>query len=285
MIIDEIGGFSDFVEKWNFGWIPKFWNHIFYISTSPAPPSELFILGSYGSIDIGFIDEIHLTDRWSMNNTKLSLPSKIASPILHPIFDNREFIPIACLMETEQWLPIYGKIAIKLRILTLKKLPHSRTSGDDPSKKRTFMPIIWIDGRVLIDGTMPLIGREEAFCDDGKKSLFDLCVCIYGRNKCLCRIEISHFFICSYRVGDVGAFDFAFIFESVGMDDIDDGSSRSMIFYDFLCMTVRMWSTSFCGEENSNIFFVSIVIMDHRENSFLDHIIGFRIYRDNDDML
>lgn len=89
MIIDEIGSFSDFFPFWDIFCFHELWYDILDVGTSPAPASELLILRSDGSIEIGFVDEIHLAYGRCVDDTKSPTPSEVASPVLEAIFDDR----------------------------------------------------------------------------------------------------------------------------------------------------------------------------------------------------
>lgn len=89
MIIYEIGGLADFFPFWDIFRFHELWYDILDVSTSPAPAPELLILGSDGSIEIGFVDEIHLAYGRCVDDTKSPTPSEVASPVLEAIFDDR----------------------------------------------------------------------------------------------------------------------------------------------------------------------------------------------------
>lgn len=261
MIIDQVGGFSYFFKDSDVFWGEKFWNYIFDIGTSPAPSSELFVLGTDTSIDRSLIDEIHLANSWSVDDSKSSIPSEIASPVLHPIFHDRIFIPIVCPLKTQERLAIDGKISIKFWILTLKKLPHSCPSCDNARKKCSLIPVVRINWSELVDGSMSLIGREKSLGDNRKKSFLNLCVRVDCWNKSMSRVEWLHFLVGLNRIGDICSFYFSFVFEPIRMNDIDDCPLTSMVFYNLFCMLWRVRSTSFGCKKDGYILFILVFIL------------------------
>ena len=89
MIVDEICRFSDLLTSGDIFLSQKLWDDILDISTSPTPASELLILRSHCPVEIGLVDEIHLTYRRSMDDAKSASPSEVAPPVLKTIFDDR----------------------------------------------------------------------------------------------------------------------------------------------------------------------------------------------------
>jgi hypothetical protein len=189
MIIYEIYSFADFFYFWYRFCFLEFWYHKLEISASPWPSSELLILGPDGPIESLLIDEIHLTDCRSIHYTKHSPPSEITPPVLKSVFYDRCERPIVRLLQTEKGLSVDGEIAIKFWILTLKKLPHSRTSTNKSSEESSAVPIVRIYRSILIYCSISLVGREEDRRYDREESLFNFCICIYSRDESICRIE------------------------------------------------------------------------------------------------
>lgn len=89
MVINEIGGLTDFFPFWDIFRLHKLWYHVLDIGTSPAPASQLLVLRSYRSIDICLIDEIHLTYCWRVYDSEFPSPPEVAPPVLESIFYDR----------------------------------------------------------------------------------------------------------------------------------------------------------------------------------------------------
>ena len=152
--------------------------NIFDIGTSPRPTPQLLVLRTNSSIDIFLIYEVHLTDCWSMYDAELPIPSEVTSPVLHAVLYYRGLTPIISFMETFETLSIYCKVAVELRILTLKKLPESRPYPDDASKEVSCMPVIGVYWCILIYGLVPCIRREERPGNNREKCFLYLGICI-----------------------------------------------------------------------------------------------------------
>lgn len=99
VIKNEIARFSDFFSEGNAWSREKFWDDILYISTSPGPSSQLFVLRAHGTQECSFIHEIHLANSGRVYDAKHSIKSKICAPVLETILYERSFRPVFCLMQ------------------------------------------------------------------------------------------------------------------------------------------------------------------------------------------
>lgn len=285
VILDEVEGFSELFEKRNSFIFVKLRDDIFYISTTPWPSSELFVLWTNGTVECWFIHEVHFADCWCMNDTKKAIPSKVCSPVLESIFYNGGFWPIIRLVETMKSLSIDCKISVKFGILTLKELPQSRTSCNNSCEKGPACPIVWIDGRKLKNRLIRIFCSEKGPGDDWKKPFFDFCVRIDCGDESFVWVENMSFFVLFQGVSDISSFYLAFIHYILWMNDVVDLYGRILIFSDdcfskFLCV----WCACFSSKENSDIFLIEILGVNNCIDIFFYDIERFCIYRYNDYM-
>ena len=99
------------------------------------------------------------------------------------------------------------------------------------------------------------------------------------------RIEVYDFLIRFYSVSNIRSFYFSFSGDIRRVYYIDYFYTTFSIYIDdFFCMSLSIRSTCFSCEEDSDILHIYIVICDDREYVLLYDIVGFCIYRYDDDM-
>ncbi len=215
MIIDKVGDFSNFFPAGDPIVCYKSRKHKLYICTSPRPTPELLVLRTDSSVYIFFIDEVHLTYCWRVDDSEFSIPTKITPPVLHTVFNNRSLAPIIRFVQTLEALSVYREVTIKFWILTLKKLPKRCTHSDDTSKKMSIFPIVRVHWSILIDCMIAVVSTEEGRCHNRKKVFFYLGICIDSWDKCMSWIEGNCLLIFFYGICDIWSLYFSLVLESV----------------------------------------------------------------------
>ena len=188
-------------------------------------------------------------------------------------------------MKTLKCLSIHRKISIKFWILTFQKLPKRRSNRNNSSKKCSFMPIIWIERRILINCLTSIICCQKCCRNNWEKFFLYFRISINRGNKSIFWIKFCHFFIFLDRIGNIGTLYFSLSFEVFWMHNIDNPNSRIFIFfYNILRMFSRCWNARLSRKQNGNIFTIAIFRLYQRDYIIFNYISWLSINRHNHDV-